>query len=93
MTFDWDERKARRNYAKHGLRFEEAAEVFHHPLAWFEADSDHSEQEERRRVIGECERGIVVVIFTERDERTTRIISARFATPTERIAYVHRQGI
>ena len=92
MNFEWDVTKAKANYRKHGLRFEEVVLVFHHPLAWFEMDENHSEDEERQKVIGECKRGIVVVIFTERNG-VTRLISARFATPRERITYVHRQRI
>ena len=33
---------------------------------------------------GEIDRGIAVVVFTEPDEDTTRIISARWATERER---------
>lgn len=30
-NFEWDPRKAHSNYAKHGIRFEEAATVFRDP--------------------------------------------------------------
>lgn len=33
MRFDWDEQKAARNFAKHGISFQEAATVFGDPLA------------------------------------------------------------
>jgi len=32
ITFVWDKAKARRNLAKHGIAFEQAAEVFFDPF-------------------------------------------------------------
>jgi uncharacterized protein len=32
MDFEWDEAKNRRNLAKHGISFEEAARVFAGPI-------------------------------------------------------------
>ncbi|MCX5859746.1 MAG: BrnT family toxin, partial [Proteobacteria bacterium] len=32
MTFEWDEKKAKRNLLKHGVSFEEAKTVFNDPL-------------------------------------------------------------
>jgi uncharacterized DUF497 family protein len=31
MQYEWDERKARQNFAKHGVRFEYAARIFLDP--------------------------------------------------------------
>jgi len=36
--FEWDEAKERSNYRKHGVLFEEAAQVFDDPLAVTEQD-------------------------------------------------------
>jgi hypothetical protein len=44
--------------------------------------------EERFIAIGPIRRGLVLVVFTERREDTIRIISARWASKTERALYV-----
>ena len=36
MTYEWDEAKNRRNFAKHGLSFEDAELVFAGPCVTFE---------------------------------------------------------
>ena len=45
-------------------------------------DAEHSEAEDRFFAIGPIDRGIVVVVYTER-ENTIRIIDARFANKRE----------
>ena len=45
--FEWDPRKAKANFYKHGVRFECAAEVFRDPLALTILDEDHSSTEVR----------------------------------------------
>ena len=50
-------------------------------------DVAHSDEEDRYVAIGPIERGIIVVVFTERDDETIRIISARVATRRERQRY------
>ena len=47
-------------------------------------DEEHSLDEDRFIAIGPIRRGVVVVVFTERDDGVVRIISARMATATER---------
>ena len=47
----------------------------------------HSIEEERFIAIGPIRRGLVLVVWTERSEDTIRIISARWATKTERRSY------
>jgi uncharacterized protein len=88
MQFSWDPTKAARNAASHGVTFEEAKEVFSpvvDPLE--EYDVQHSDVERRFRTIGPIRRGIVLVVWTERHADTIRIISARFATPSEHARY------
>jgi uncharacterized DUF497 family protein len=51
-------------------------------------DEAHSVDEERFIAIGPISRGVVLVVWTEQDEDTIRIISARRATKRER-AYCH----
>jgi uncharacterized DUF497 family protein len=89
-SFEWDEDKARSNQSKHGVTFPEAASAFADPLAAIFSDPDHSADEVREILIGESERGrLLIVSFTERDE-AIRIISARVATPTERRRHQER---
>ena len=47
-------------------------------------DDAHSDEEDRFIAIGPVERGLVLVVYTERDEEeTVRLISARWATKRE----------
>lgn len=91
MDFEWDEQKATRNFAKHGLSFHEAAAVFGDPLAITYYDPDHSQDEDRFLTFGHSGAGtLLVVSHTDRDDRI-RIISARRATRKERKAYEEGQ--
>jgi len=47
-------------------------------------DAAHSDAEDRFIAIGEIDRGIAVVVYTEREEDLIRIIGARFANERER---------
>ncbi len=86
--FEWDERKNVANQRKHGLAFEEALELFVGRDDYLEIfDEQSSPDEDRFLAIGPISRGMVVVIWTERDEFVIRIISARFAAPSERDLY------
>ena len=55
-------------------------------------DAAHSEHEDRFIGIGPIGRGIVVVVFTEREEGAIRIIGARMAGKRELAAYYSRRG-
>ncbi len=41
LLFEWDEEKAKRNEAKHGVAFEEAKTIFNDPFAMTVSDPDH----------------------------------------------------
>ena len=87
MHFEWNPVKARQNFHKHGVYFEEASSVFYDPLAVTGADPNHSEDEERLITFGMSSQGrLLVVSQTERGE-AIRIISARVATQSERHIY------
>ena len=87
MDFEWDEGKAATNLRKHGVSFEEGSSVFYDPLAVTGSDPDHSEGEERWVTFGLSSAGrLLVVSHAERGE-AIRIISARFATQSERRIY------
>ena len=57
MRFEWDPEKARRNVAKHGVSFEEAATAFGDPLSLTIFDPDHSEEEDRFILLGQTYAG------------------------------------
>ena len=83
--FEWDDEKAELNRQKHHVRFETAALVFSDEAHIVEFDDEHSDCEDRWKVIGKVN-DILFVIYTERGE-FTRLISARKATATERRKY------
>ena len=87
MEFEWDEEKAAANLAKHKVSFDEAKTVFDDPLYVDFYDPDHSHKEHRYPIVGESQQGrLLIVSYTERRD-TTRLISARELTSTERKAY------
>lgn len=87
MEFEWDNDKAFRNKRKHGVSFSEASTAFGDPMHLSMPDPDHSRDEERFLLLGRTFTGrLVVVSFTDRGE-TTRIISARLPSRSERITY------
>lgn len=84
MHFEWDEEKNLTNQTKHGISFGEAQELFRSDVDYLEIfDASHSDHEDRFIAIGPIILGIVMVVFTERDEDIVRIISARPATKRE----------
>jgi uncharacterized DUF497 family protein len=86
--FEWDEKKARLNWLKHGVSFDEAATVFDDSLARVFDDELHSTDERREIIIGHSIiHRLLVVCFTERPNERIRIISARLHTRKERKAY------
>ncbi len=81
----WDPAKNASNRHKHGVSFEEAAELFTSGVEYLEIfDDAHSVDEDRFIAIGPIKRGLVLVVHTEQDENTVRIISARWASRRER---------
>jgi uncharacterized DUF497 family protein len=93
LVFGWDERKNRRNRAKHGIWFEEAKTAFEDPRAILVDDPDHSEHEERFLLLGTSSSArLLVVVHCLRDgEGTIRLISARKATKKE--GRIYEEGI
>jgi len=87
MEFEWDEKKAKANFRKHGVSFEEAFTALRDPLSATARDPDHSIGEDRFVTFGVSPRGrLLVVSHTERGDRI-RIISARLAKKGERKIY------
>ena len=85
LNFEWDDEKAKINVKKHGIYFEDAARVFLDKNLIDDYDEEHSDEEDRIKIIGKVEK-VLVVIYTERVERF-RIISARLANKKERNDY------
>jgi hypothetical protein len=84
VRFEWDPKKERSNVKKHGLSFEKARELLASDTDFLEIyDEAHSVAEDRFVAIGPIRRGVIVVVYTERDEDTIRILSARLATKRE----------
>ncbi len=89
-TFTWDEAKAQGNRKKHGVRFEEGAEVVLDPLAISITDNEHDE--ERIVTTGKDRVGrLLILVYTQVDvsaqKANIRIISARKANPRETKEY------
>jgi uncharacterized DUF497 family protein len=87
-SFEWDEDKAKSNWIKHDVSFDEATTVFDDSLARIFDDELHSADERREVIIGHSiNNRLLVVCFTERPNERIRIINARLQTPKERKAY------
>ncbi|MCX7066394.1 MAG: BrnT family toxin [Methylococcales bacterium] len=88
MRFEWDEAKNRSNIQKHGIDFNDATDLFKHPLLSL-IDSRENYGEERWIGIGLLRHIIAVVVYTECDD-VIRLISARKATKNEVHLYEQR---
>ena len=88
MKFIWNETKNATNKRKHGISFQEAKALFTSGVDYLEIfDEDHSVDEDRFLAIGPIVRGVILVVWTERDEDTIRLIGARLATRPEQKQY------
>lgn len=85
LEFEWDANKAESNFFKHGVTFEEAAEVFLDPF--YVVGDASANEEDREFVLGySLAERLLLVVHIERSNRI-RIISARVVTRTERRLY------
>ena len=83
--FQWDDKKAQKNFRKHGVRFRTAALVFDDEGRIEFRDEKHSQEEDRWITIGMVN-DVLTVVYTERGE-DIRLISARPADEEERNEY------
>ena len=82
----WDVAKARRNRDKHGIAFEQAAEVFFDPFLRL-VDAGRND-ETRDAAIGRDMRGrVLYVVHVIYEDEAIRLISARKATTAEQQTY------
>jgi uncharacterized protein len=86
MNFEWDEQKNELNIDKHGFDFADAYRVFELPMV-VDLDERSNYGEDRWIGTGLLDERVVVVVFTEPDAKTTRIISLRKALSYERKRY------
>jgi hypothetical protein len=84
--FEWDDAKAKANFAKHGVTFEVAQKAFDDAFAILSEDRRGDYGEERIILLGMVGNKLFSVAYTLRGE-TIRIISAREAEPYERRKY------
>ena len=61
LLFEWDEDKAASNRRKHKVSFDEAQTVFLDQLSITKPDVEHSEGEERSRIVGMSNKGRLIV--------------------------------
>ena len=92
LEFVLDPRKAKSNEEKHGVSFEEAKSVFLDDNALFQADPDHSNEEDRFVILGlsSALRLLVVCHCYRESEDVIRLISARKAAKREGEQYARK---
>ncbi len=81
IEFEWDTLKNEKTIKKHGVSFEEAAEIFSKEDTVIEYDEEHSDlEEERYNAIGySSKQRALIVCHCYRNDEIIRIISARKA--------------
>lgn len=85
MQFEWDEEKRFINIRQHGIDFRDIPPVFDENVVIMEDDRfEYGEQ--RFILLGVLIGRVVVVVYTERGDKT-RLISARKATKYEELTY------
>jgi uncharacterized DUF497 family protein len=84
-VFEWDEEKNRKNADKHGIRFEEAIDIFPQDR-YLSFPIVMADGEVRYLTVGLYLQKELSVVFTQRNLRV-RIISARSASDAERTIY------
>ena len=86
LEYEWDERKARQNIAKHGVPFEYAVRLFLDSQRPDAEEARHDYGEERRLALGKIEGRLYVAAYTVRG-KIIRLISARKANEREQRKY------
>jgi len=86
VNFEWDEQKNELNLDKHGFDFADAYRVFELPMV-VDLDERSDYGEDRWIGMGWLDGRIVVIIYTEPNKVTVRIISLRKALSHEQRRY------
>ena len=82
VIFTWDEGKHRENLKKHGMDFRDVPEMFAGPMLVY-LDNREDYGEDRYWGLGFIRGRPMVVIFTELEPETLRVISLRKASRHE----------
>lgn len=86
--FIWNYAKAQEVFKSRGITFKEAAQAFDDPIAVYGTDEINSKQEHRQWVIGiSPKKRLLLVIYTEREDDLTRIITTWKATQEDKELY------
>jgi uncharacterized DUF497 family protein len=87
---EWDEAKNRENIARHGIDFADAHRIFERPML-VRIDDREDYGEDRWIALGQLGGLVVVIVFTDREERV-RVISIRKANRREHAIYQESLG-
>ena len=88
MKVAWDEAKNRANLRNTASVLRKPANFSDQvSTIWKSSTTSIPVTEDRFIAIGPIRRGLVLIVWTERDEETIRIISARWATAHEQALY------
>lgn len=88
--FEWDTAKAKTNFEKHGVSFDEARRILDGPVSVILPAKTSDTGEVRRMTLGPLHGVIIAAVVTADCEQRIRIISARVASEKERKAYHER---
>ena len=86
MQVTWDPQKARSNLTKHGVDFADAAVALEDLNALMVEDFDHPERRFKTLAMSPSS-DVLLIVHTEHDQETIRIISARKADRSEESFY------
>jgi uncharacterized protein len=86
VKYEWDDEKNRRNIRKHGIDFLDVPAMFQNPMVVF-LDDRKDYGEDRWIGIGHLKSVLAVIVFTEPEDDTIRILSARKAMRHEEEIY------
>lgn len=88
VEFEWDEGNIRKNRLRHGTLPDEIEQAFTDPQKKIFADILHSKREDRYILIGKTSKGrTLYIVFTIRNKKRVRVISARDPNRKERSLY------
>jgi uncharacterized DUF497 family protein len=87
INFEWNDKKAKSNFIKHNISFEEASTAFGDDLSITIEDPLHSDNENRLILIGKSSNNKTLIVVHIEQTDSIRIISARKATKKEQKIY------
>ena len=86
IRFRWSADKARRNIEKHGISFEQAAQVFFDPFIRY-VDASAGREQRDGAIGSDFDFRVLFVVHVIIEDDHIRLISARKAEPKERAHY------